>query len=63
MRDELEDDGDQSDWKVLQDALVGAAEVVIPKERERRDKFWITEEIFKLMDERRKVKNLSAERY
>ena len=36
---------------------------MIPKERRRRDKVWITEEILELMDERRRVKNVSAERY
>ena len=41
----------------------GAAEVVIPKESRRRDKIWITEEILELIDERRRVKNVSAKRY
>ena len=36
---------------------------MIPKERRRRDKVWITEEILELMDERRTVKNVYAERY
>ena len=35
LRDEVEGDGVQRDWKVLQDALMSAAEVVIPKERRR----------------------------
>ena len=42
LRDEVEGDGVQRDWKVLQDALVGAVKVVIPKEKRRRDKVWIT---------------------
>ena len=42
---------------------MGATEVVIPKERGRRDKVWITDEILELMDEKRRVKNVSAERY
>ena len=33
---------------------MGAAHVVIPKEKRRREKVWITEEIFELMDERRR---------
>ena len=63
LRDEVEGDGVQSDWNVLQKALVDTAEVIIPKEGRRRDKPWMTEEILNLMDERRMVKNISIERY
>ena len=61
--DEAEDEGVERCWRVLQDALVSAAEEIIPKEKRRGRKAWMTDEILDLMEKRRKVKNVSEERY
>ena len=63
LTEEVVGKGADKDWQVLQGALVGAAEAVIPKERRRRKNPWITDEILDMMEERRIVKNLSEERY
>ena len=48
---------------MLQGALVDAAEVVIPKEKRKKKKPWITDEILDLMELRRRLKNTSQSRY
>ena len=61
--DEAGDEGVERSWRVLQDALVSAAEDIIPNEKRRGRKAWMTDEILDVMEQRRKVKNASEERY
>ena len=51
------------DWRRLQDSLVGAANEVVPREPQGGRQPWMTEEILELMEERKKVKNVSGNRY
>ena len=37
------EEGVEKDWRVLQDALVGASQDIIPTEKSRGRKAWITE--------------------
>ena len=61
--DEAEDEGVERSWRVLQDALVNEAEDIIPNKKRRGRKAWMTDEILDVMEQRRKVKNASEERY
>ena len=63
LTDELEGEGVEKAWQVLKEALVGAAETIIPKEKKKAKKAWITDEILAMMEERRKAKNQSEELY
>ena len=47
----------------MQEALVGAADVIIPKERRRGKKDWMTEKILDMMEERRRLRIVSHVRY
>ena len=58
-----ETEGVDGNWRVLQGALVGAAEELIPREPQGRRQAWMTEDILELMEERRKFKNRSEDRY
>ena len=58
-----ETEGVDGNWRVLQGALVGAAEELIPREPQGRRQAWMTEGILELMEERRKFKNRSEDRY
>ena len=49
-------EGVEKNWGVLQDALVSAAEDIIPNEKRKGRKAWMTDEILELMEERRKLK-------
>ena len=63
LTEEVEGEGAEREWQVLRGALVGAAETIIPKEKRRRKKAWITDEILDMMEERRRVKSYSEARY
>ena len=63
LTEEGEGEGVNIEWQVLQESLVGAAEAIIPKERRRRKKPWITDEILDLMDDRRRLKSIAEVRY
>ena len=63
LTEEGEGEGVNLEWQVLQESLVGAAEAIIPKERRRRKKPWITDEILDLMDDRRRLKSIAEVRY
>ena len=54
LKDEVQGKGVDGDWQVLQEVLVGAASVIILKERKRRKKDWVTEQILDMMEERRR---------
>ena len=58
-----EEEGVEKDWRVLQDALVGASQDIIPTEKRRGRKARITEEILDLMEERRILRNKSEDLY
>ena len=58
----VNEEGVEKDWRVLQ-ALVGASQDIIPTEKRRGRKAWITEEILDLMEERRALRNKSEELY
>ena len=58
-----EEEGVEKDWRVLQDAFVGASQDIIPTEKRRGRKAWITEDILDLMEERRTLRNKSEELY
>ena len=63
LAEEIEGEGVEGEWRVLQGALVSAAEVVIPKEKRKKKKPWMTDEILDLMELRRRAKNISESRY
>ena len=47
----------------MQGALVSTAEDIIPNEKRRGRKAWMTDGILDLMEERREIQNISEERY
>ena len=58
-----EEEGVEKDWRVLQDALVGASQDIIPTEKRRGRTVWITEEILDLMEERRILRTKPEDLY
>ena len=58
-----EEKGVEKDWRVLHDALVGASQDIIPTEKRRGRKAWITEEILDLVEERRTLRHKPEELY
>ena len=58
-----EDEGVNRDWRILQDSLVDSAEKLITRERKRRRQSWMTEEILDFMEQRRRMKSQSIDRY
>ena len=64
LRDECVEEGPEQVWESLSTALQQACQEVVPERRKRRKgNKWITEEIFELMDERRRNKNTNEDRY
>ena len=62
--DQCEEEGPDQLWDSLSTALRDACQEVVPERRKRRrGNRWITEEIFALMDERRRNKNINENRY
>ena len=57
------EEGVEKDWRMLQDALVGAWQDIIPTEKRRGRKAWITEEILDLMEEGRILRTKSEDLY
>ena len=51
------------DWRRLQESMVGAAEEIVPRERQERRQPWMTQDILDLMEERRQFKNVPGNRY
>ena len=47
----------------MQETLVGAADAIIPKERRKRKKSWITDKILDLMDDRIRLMTMAEVRY
>jgi hypothetical protein len=60
---EDQDESVEKDWQILQEALTGTAENIIPNEQRKGKKGWISDEILNLMEERRSLKNTSEQRY
>ena len=50
-------------WKVLQSALVGVAEELVPSVPYGRRHQWMTQEILELIEERMNFKNRADNRY
>ena len=56
-----EGEGGKKGWRVLQDALVGASQHMIPTEKRRGRKAWITKKILDLMEKKRTLNKKSEE--
>ena len=63
LEEVAEDEGVNRDWRILQDSLEDSAEKLIPMERKRRRQSWMTEEILDFMEQRRRMKSQSIDRY
>ena len=63
LEEEAEDEGVNRDWRILQDSLEDSAEKLIPRERKRGRQSWMTEEILDFMEQRRRMKSQSIDRY
>ena len=63
LEDVAEDEGVNRDWRILQDSLEDSAEKLIPRERKRGRQSWMTEEILDFMEQRRRMKSQSIDRY
>lgn len=59
--DDAEDEGLGRNWRLLQGALLSAAEDIIRNKRKSGRKAWMTDENLKLKEERRQVKNTSVD--
>ena len=53
----------ENEWDTLQRALKETTETIVPKEKKRNKKKWMTEEITKLMEERSKWKTTDRDKY
>ena len=63
LEEVAEDEGVNRDWRILQDSLKDSAEKLIPRERKRERQSWMTEEILDFMEQRRRMKSQSIDRY
>ena len=63
LQQESEDETAEQQWKILQEAISKANEIVLPKTERKEKKPWMTDEILKLMDERRIYKDSDREKY
>lgn len=61
--EQAENEGIDNDWEVLQESLVGVANELIPREPQGRRQQWMTQDILELMEERRKFRNRTDNRY
>ena len=63
LEEVAEDEGVNRDWRILQNSLEDSAEKIIPRERKRGRQSWMTEEILDFMEQRRRMKSQSIDRY
>ena len=59
----LEESNDKSRWEIFKEAIVETAKEVIPTRKSEKHQKWMTDNILKLMDERRLYKDRDTKRY
>ena len=63
LNEVAEDEGVNRDWRILQDSLEDSAEKLIPRKKIRGRQSWMTEEILDFMEQRRRMRSQSIDRY
>ena len=59
----LAESNEKSTWELFKEAIVETAKEVIPTRKSRKHQKWMTDDILKLMDERRLYKDNDAKKY
>ena len=59
----LEESNEKSSWDIFKEAIVETAKEVIPTRKSKKHQKWMTDDILKLMDERRLYKDKDTKKY